>query len=124
MLVIHECHIESDEGYKEWEVANGDEFRSLKYLQFNSLNLVHWRADETNFPRLQHLSIILCYKLQEIPDGIGEIPTLQLIEMFQCSASACSSAREIQKVQQSEFDNHDHKLGMGENARESDSTQY
>ncbi|KAH6778809.1 hypothetical protein C2S52_010046 [Perilla frutescens var. hirtella] len=99
-----------DEG-EEWEAAEGDEFVSLQFLQFEELKLVRWRADETNFPRLRHLAISDCPSLEEIPSGIGEIPTLQLIVLYgSCNPSVVASAKQIQELQQSEFDNYDLKL--------------
>ncbi|KAH6816674.1 hypothetical protein C2S51_021494 [Perilla frutescens var. frutescens] len=107
VLKIVECYFDEDE---EWEAAEGDEFRSLQFLQFEELDLVRWRADETNLPRLRELRIGHCLELEEIPSGIGEITTLQLIEVYECSPSAVASAKQIQEMQQSEFDNYDLKV--------------
>ncbi|KAH6831965.1 hypothetical protein C2S53_019827 [Perilla frutescens var. hirtella] len=107
VLKIVECAFDEDE---EWEAAEGDEFGSLQYLELQDLKLVRWRADETNFPRLRELRIGFCYSLEEIPSGIGEIPTLQLIHLYKCSPSAVASAKQIQEQQQSEFDNYDLKV--------------
>ena len=84
-----------------------DEFRSLLFLQVEFLNLVHWKADETNFPKLRELFVCDCYKLEEIPSAIGDIPTLQEIEIYDCGASIVASAKQILKVQQEEYDNFD-----------------
>ncbi|KAH6769047.1 hypothetical protein C2S51_014383 [Perilla frutescens var. frutescens] len=80
---------------------------SLQLLVLDELNnLVRWRADETNFPILRHLSILDCPLLEEIPSGIGDIPTLQQIDVYKCNPCVEASAKEIQKAQQSEFDNY------------------
>ncbi|KAL1561290.1 putative late blight resistance protein R1B-16 [Salvia divinorum] len=84
---------------KEWEVADGDVFRSLQVLHLDSLDLVRWIADETNFPRLDHLRLRGCRNLKEIPSGIGDIPTLKLIELVDCSESAEDSAKTIAEEQ-------------------------
>ncbi|XP_042047834.1 putative late blight resistance protein homolog R1B-16 [Salvia splendens] len=94
---------------EEWE-ATGGEFRSLLFLQLESLNLVHWKADETNFPKLQRLFVARCHKLEEIPNAMGDIPTLQEIGIYECGASIVASAQQILKVQREEYDNFDLKL--------------
>ncbi|XP_057772137.1 putative late blight resistance protein homolog R1A-10 isoform X2 [Salvia miltiorrhiza] len=101
---------EEEEANKEWEMAEGDEFSSLQSLQLDYLKLVRWRADETNFPILRHLSIRRCYDLEKIPADIGEIPTLQLIHLEGCRESAEASAKQIQEEQQSECGNYDLQL--------------
>lgn len=63
-------------GYK-WEPVEG-EFLHLRFLLMEELNLKQWLAEDTHFPRLEHLSIRGCY-LDEIPLDIGNIPTLSLI---------------------------------------------
>ncbi|XP_057771683.1 putative late blight resistance protein homolog R1B-16 [Salvia miltiorrhiza] len=115
MLKIKLCifksnETEEEETNEEWEIAEGDEFSSLHFLQLHYLGLVRWKADETNFPRLRHLFIRGCWKLEEIPVGIGEIPTLQLIHLEYCSDSAEASAKQIQEEQQSEYGNYDLQL--------------
>ncbi|KAG6428315.1 hypothetical protein SASPL_112568 [Salvia splendens] len=95
---------------EEWEVIEGDEFRSLMFLQLESSNLVHWKADETNFPKLRMMYVSSCYKLEEIPSAIGDIPTLQEIYIDECGASIVASAQQVLKVQQEEYDNFDLKL--------------
>ncbi|XP_047978798.1 putative late blight resistance protein homolog R1B-16 [Salvia hispanica] len=111
VLTIKNCSFKSNEETcdEEWELANGDVFCSLQFLYLESLNLVNWRADETNFSRLCHLCLHECKLLEEIPSGIGEIPTLQLIEVEHCSESAVNSAERI-KEEQSENGNDDLKL--------------
>lgn len=78
-------------------------FPRLKFLLFQELDLKHWVADDTidHFPVLQHLILKSCYFLEEIPCCIGEISTLESIELSACSASANDSARTIQREQRS-----------------------
>ncbi|CAI9778444.1 unnamed protein product [Fraxinus pennsylvanica] len=64
------------------------------------MNLVQWRADDTHFPRLERLIIRKCFKLEEIPCSIGNIPTLQIIELDDASPSAVTSAEQIQEEQE------------------------
>ncbi|KAL1561262.1 putative late blight resistance protein R1A-10 [Salvia divinorum] len=99
----------------EWKVEEEDVFCSLQFLTLEGLWLVHWIADETNFPRLRHLRVFNCY-LKEIPSGIGEIPTLQLIELETCRKSAVASAERI-VAEQSENGNYDLKLRIKDTLR-------
>ncbi|KAL0348643.1 UNVERIFIED_CONTAM: putative late blight resistance proteinR1B-12 [Sesamum angustifolium] len=68
-------------------------------LLLEKLELVHWRADETHFPRLRHQVIRECSALEEIPSGIGDIPTLEIIELDKCNLSVVASAKQIQEEQ-------------------------
>ncbi|KAL0397262.1 UNVERIFIED_CONTAM: hypothetical protein Scaly_0174600 [Sesamum calycinum] len=83
----------------QWE-SSEEEFPRLKFLQMEWLNLKFWRAESTHFPVLQCLIIGYCSEL-EIPCEIGEIPTLQLIEVGPLSKPAADSAKLIQEEQQS-----------------------
>ncbi|KAL2513244.1 putative late blight resistance proteinR1A-10 [Abeliophyllum distichum] len=82
-----------------WETNEG-EFCKLKFLLIERTHLENWKASETHFPSLQRLSLRYCYKLVEIPFGIGEIPTLQVIGLYECCPSAVISAELIQEEQQ------------------------
>ncbi|KAL2492354.1 putative disease resistance RPP8-like protein 4 [Abeliophyllum distichum] len=83
-----------------WELNDG-EFRRLKLLLIHMTDLEHWKVNETHLPTLQRLSLRYCYKLVEIPSGIGKIPTLEEIELCECSTSLVTSAEFIQKEQES-----------------------
>ncbi|KAK4414159.1 putative late blight resistance proteinR1A-10 [Sesamum alatum] len=82
----------------EWECSDG-EFPRLKFLLMDGLNLICWRVESTHFPCLERLIITRCWKLEEIPCEIGEISTLQLIEVVRASKSAANSAVSIQEEQ-------------------------
>ncbi|KAL0322435.1 UNVERIFIED_CONTAM: hypothetical protein Sangu_1862800 [Sesamum angustifolium] len=94
ILKLRECFFES----LKWEAGEG-EFCRLQFLLMEKLNLVHWAADDTNFPRLEHLVIRHCEELKEIPLAIGEIPTLKIIEVHEDNPSVVASARKIQEDQ-------------------------
>ncbi|KAL2515515.1 Disease resistance RPP8-like protein 3 [Forsythia ovata] len=81
-----------------WEPIEGN-FLQLKVLLLHWTDLEHLKADETNFPRLQRLTIRYCEKLVEIPSAIGDIRTLQVIELSECSKSAVNSVKLIQEEQ-------------------------
>ncbi|KAH6808672.1 hypothetical protein C2S51_026455 [Perilla frutescens var. frutescens] len=106
VLKIERCAFEDNE---EWEAAEGDEFRSLQFLQFANLKLVRWQADKTNFPKLKRLVIRGCSALEEIPCDIGEITTLQTIELAKCSPSLVASVQLIIEEQR-ELGNDDLQL--------------
>ncbi|KAG6428313.1 hypothetical protein SASPL_112564 [Salvia splendens] len=111
VLRILKCVFEREgEAEEEWEATEVDEFCSLLFLQLESLNLVHWKADATNFPKLRELFVFGCYKLEEIPNAMGDIPALQRIHIYECGTSIVASAQKILKVQQEEYGNYDLKL--------------
>ncbi|GFQ02274.1 putative late blight resistance protein homolog r1a-6 [Phtheirospermum japonicum] len=79
----------------ERETVEG-QFQSLKYLRIHDCkDLIHWRTESTHFPCLEHLRLSYLTKLKEIPLDIGEIPTLESIELDRCSDSAIIPAKEI-----------------------------
>ncbi|KAL0298524.1 UNVERIFIED_CONTAM: putative late blight resistance proteinR1A-10 [Sesamum radiatum] len=89
----------SFEGCK-WETTEG-EFPRLKFLKIRSTNLQHWVTDGSHFPSLEHLKLFSCKRLGEIPDVLGEIPTLQIIEVNRSDRSLVKSAKQIKEEQQS-----------------------
>lgn len=85
---------------REWEVSE-DGFVGLKFLLLEDLDIQLWVANYEHFPSLQRLIIRHCYNLREIPRGMGHIPTLETIEVEDCSSSAMVSARQIHDEQRS-----------------------
>ncbi|KAI3463880.1 hypothetical protein Pfo_020543 [Paulownia fortunei] len=81
-----------------WEPTEG-EFCRLQFLLLEKLNLINWVADETHFPGLQRLVIRCCSALEEIPSGVGDISTLEIIEVHKSSPSVVASARKIHEEQ-------------------------
>ncbi|KAG8378739.1 hypothetical protein BUALT_Bualt07G0016500 [Buddleja alternifolia] len=82
----------------EWEPTEG-EFGRLNFLLIDGSDLVHWRGDSTHFPVLRHLIVENCWKLESIPSDIGEISTLQIIDLDMSSPSAVTSAKQILEEQ-------------------------
>ncbi|XP_057799002.1 putative late blight resistance protein homolog R1B-16 [Salvia miltiorrhiza] len=66
-----------------WETTDG-EFPQLRFLLIEGSALQHWITESSHFPRLQCLVLRWCRNLREIPVSIGEIPTLELIEVEYC----------------------------------------
>ncbi|KAL1562101.1 hypothetical protein AAHA92_04717 [Salvia divinorum] len=71
-----------------------DEFAELKYLLIGASSLQHWTVHESSFATLKRLTLC-CPGLERVPGEIGEISTLELIEMGGCKESAVDSANEI-----------------------------
>ncbi|KAM3357595.1 hypothetical protein P3S68_020526 [Capsicum galapagoense] len=74
-------------------------FSNLKYLKIDSFNIRVWNAGEVNFPKLEHLVLKRCYSLESIPHEIGNIYTLQRIEVHSCSVVVEISVRRLQEEQ-------------------------
>ncbi|KAI3451643.1 hypothetical protein Pfo_008308 [Paulownia fortunei] len=84
---------------KTWDTRD-DEFQQLKFLKLHNLELARWNASSSeHFPSLQRLVLRDCYNLKELPCEIGEIATLQSIEVEFCPKAVAKSARKIQQEQ-------------------------
>ncbi|XP_059623563.1 putative late blight resistance protein homolog R1A-10 [Cornus florida] len=83
-----------------WD-ANDSEFRTLRFLKLQGLDIEQWNASSKHFPNLQRLVLDRCQQLKQIPNDLGEISTLEMIQLQYCSNSAETSARKIQEEQQS-----------------------
>ncbi|KAK4394880.1 Disease resistance protein RPM1 [Sesamum angolense] len=81
-----------------WEPVEG-EFCRLKFLLIEETNLVQWIAENTHFPCLEHLIIRQCRDLEAIPSSIGDIATLKMIDIYDCSSSAVASVEQILEEQ-------------------------
>ncbi|KAL1551665.1 putative late blight resistance protein R1B-16 isoform X1 [Salvia divinorum] len=86
-------------GGSEWETFEG-QFSNLKSLSIHACYLECWITDNAHFPRLEHLVLSYLSYLGEIPSSIGDIPTLQSIEVMQCTDSVVDSAERIKEEQQ------------------------
>lgn len=93
-----------------WETGE-EEFRQLKFLKLQDLNIQQWEASSINFPCLKQLVVDRCKYLEEIPLELGDIPTLQLIEVDCSSYTVVESVDRIRDEQQS-FGNFDLKINV------------
>ncbi|KAL0322263.1 UNVERIFIED_CONTAM: Disease resistance protein RPP13 [Sesamum calycinum] len=84
----------------EWVTTEG-QFPRLKFLLIDNSRLEHWITEGSHFPRLESLCLFGCSKLSGIPADIGEIPTLERIEVDHWNKSLAESAKRIQEEQQS-----------------------
>ncbi|KAG8380353.1 hypothetical protein BUALT_Bualt06G0006700 [Buddleja alternifolia] len=96
VLKLRDCFFEGG----KWETIEG-EFPQLKFLQINSTNLQCWITESSHFSSLERLMLFWCLGLREIPDVIGEIPTLVLIAVRRCEKSLAESAQRIKEEQES-----------------------
>ncbi|KAH6819482.1 hypothetical protein C2S51_003085 [Perilla frutescens var. frutescens] len=82
-----------------WE-TKAEEFPALEFLLLEDIDLQQWEIDDDDdegcFPNLKRLIIRHCYKLEMIPSQIGNIPTLEAIEVVDCMRSVVASAKGIQ----------------------------
>ncbi|KAL8052295.1 hypothetical protein ABFX02_06G201811 [Erythranthe guttata] len=88
-------------GRRKWETREG-EFPVLQYLLIERANLKEWIIESSShFPSLKCLVLHCCRHLLEIPEGIGEIATLELIDIAGSNRSLTASAKRIRDEQQS-----------------------
>ncbi|XP_057802823.1 putative late blight resistance protein homolog R1A-10 [Salvia miltiorrhiza] len=78
----------------DWETVEGG-FRQLEFLHIEETDLAVWNASSHHFPRLRSLVLKNCDKLRGIPIPMGDIASLQMVELYN-SVSAVASARDIQ----------------------------
>ncbi|KAG8380624.1 hypothetical protein BUALT_Bualt06G0035000 [Buddleja alternifolia] len=95
VLKLRYCSYEDS----KWETSE-EEFPKLKSLLIIGTNLQHWITESSHFPRLNRLMLCGCNKLDEIPNVIGEIPTLELIEVSRWNKCLVESAKRIKEEQQ------------------------
>ncbi|KAI5670272.1 hypothetical protein M9H77_10636 [Catharanthus roseus] len=79
---------------QRWDMEN-EEFLNLKFLKLECLNIREWNTCTDPFPCLQQLVLDCCFDLKEIPSSLGEISSLNMIEVRNCSKGAERSAWEI-----------------------------
>ncbi|KAH6817963.1 hypothetical protein C2S51_001566 [Perilla frutescens var. frutescens] len=84
----------------QWETTEG-EFSQLKVLLIDSTDLLQWETEISHFPRLERLTLYECNSLREVPNGIGDIPTLELIEVDVRNSSVVESAKCVEEEQRS-----------------------
>ncbi|XP_073037611.1 putative late blight resistance protein homolog R1A-3 isoform X1 [Primulina eburnea] len=84
--------------FSEWKAVEG-QFLQLKYFRSSFDYLVKWEMEKEHFPCLESLILQRAPWINEIPSGIGEIDTLQFIELQYCEKSLVNSAMQILKLQ-------------------------
>ncbi|KAI3736406.1 hypothetical protein L6452_15945 [Arctium lappa] len=81
-----------------WDTREG-QFRQLKFLKLQNLDIQQWDAYSSNFPCLKRLVLLECYYLKGIPDEVGDIPTLEMIDIDKRNHSLVESANKIREEQ-------------------------
>ncbi|KAL6559346.1 hypothetical protein OROGR_004463 [Orobanche gracilis] len=81
---------------KCWEARDGG-FRHLEVLHIGRTDLVVWVASSHHFPRLRRLELMNCEVLREVPFGLADIPSLQVLDLYR-SKFAAASAKKIGEV--------------------------
>ncbi|WMV53715.1 hypothetical protein MTR67_047100 [Solanum verrucosum] len=86
----------------DWRLNEDVVFRKLKLLLLHRCrDLQKWEAGSDNFPMLEKLMMFWLDKLEKIPESIGDIMTLKLIQIEYCSFGVETSAEKIKQEQQS-----------------------
>lgn len=83
----------------EWETVEG-QFCRPTFLLIEGVDLECWTTEYTHFPRLKHLHLRHLPLLEEIASSIGDISTLELLQLEYCRGSAEDSAKRIQEEQE------------------------
>ncbi|KAH6781318.1 hypothetical protein C2S51_006611 [Perilla frutescens var. frutescens] len=86
----------------KWDCVEG-KFLCLKHLFiYGCDDTINWSVvDNFSFPVLEIFSLASLYNLEEIPPGIGDIPTLEEMYVLDCNESVIMSAIKILEEQES-----------------------
>nr|GMD06431.1 putative late blight resistance protein homolog R1B-14 [Ipomoea batatas] len=84
---------------KQWELPEDDKFCQLIVLEIGETGLKDWEARGDHFPKLEHLSLFSCKKLNKIPSGFADISNLKSIQLLTCCPSVVASAEQIKEEQ-------------------------
>ncbi|XP_073295598.1 putative late blight resistance protein homolog R1A-10 [Primulina huaijiensis] len=82
----------------EWTTMEG-QFLRLKHFYSSLDYLEKWEVEKDHLPSLESLMLENVRWIYEIPYGLGEIDSLQLIELRLCRESLVISAKRIQEQQ-------------------------
>ncbi|KAJ9552088.1 hypothetical protein OSB04_016133 [Centaurea solstitialis] len=82
----------------QWDACE-HQFHQLKFLKLERLNIRRWEVYSASFPCLERLALLRCYDLEGVPLEIGDILTLELIEIDWIPSTAMESVKRILKEQ-------------------------
>ncbi|CAA0822908.1 Putative disease resistance protein [Striga hermonthica] len=97
---------------KTWETVDGG-FRCLEVLFIRQTDLVEWKASGHHFPRLRRLELKNCEELGEIPMGLADVPSLQLLDVYRCKSAAGSAKRICEAIQKKKQEDQTQVGGVG-----------
>nr|XP_027119067.1 putative late blight resistance protein homolog R1B-17 isoform X2 [Coffea arabica] len=80
-----------------WDMEE-EQFKELKFLKLDDLNICQWNATSDHLPKLERLVLRNCKDLEEIPNDFADIGTLEVIEVHWCGQSAEESAKGIREA--------------------------
>ncbi|XP_028072347.1 putative late blight resistance protein homolog R1B-14 [Camellia sinensis] len=98
-LELLKLDVDTASGWQWAITASG--FPRLKFLKLKDLDIKQLITCSSHFPSLQHLSLDWCQDLKEVPSSLGDILTLQLIEVNHCRLCVEESVRKIKEEQES-----------------------
>ncbi|XP_059650608.1 putative late blight resistance protein homolog R1B-8 [Cornus florida] len=101
LIHLETLNVISNEAFEGQRWDTNGEFCKLRFLKFQGLDIRQWYASSNHFPSLQRLVLEGCAWLEEIPFGLGDISTLEEIQLRNCSFSLENSAKKIQEEQRS-----------------------
>ncbi|KAL1552168.1 putative late blight resistance protein R1A-10 [Salvia divinorum] len=87
-----------------WETTEGT-FPVLEVLLVEGSRFKNWITESGHFPILKRLLLHSCWYLKKIPNDIGEIPTLQLIELKGDVSKSLLESAEIIREEQEDMGN-------------------
>ncbi|KAL0303762.1 UNVERIFIED_CONTAM: putative late blight resistance proteinR1B-16 [Sesamum radiatum] len=85
-----------------WEVEGGG-FHHLEFLHIGRTNLVTWVALGNQFPKLKCLELHNCEELQQVPIGLADVPSFQVLDLCR-SKHATASAKKIREAKERQVD--------------------
>ncbi|KAI3454371.1 hypothetical protein Pfo_011034 [Paulownia fortunei] len=95
---------------KSWVAVDGG-FRHLEVLHIGRTDLVVWVASGHHFPRLRRLELRNCEELQEVPIGLADIPSFQLLDLYRTKFAA-ASAKKIHEAKQKQQEEQTSKVNV------------
>lgn len=82
-----------------------DQFPSLEYLLIDTSDMKVWETEKSHFLMLKRLVLYRCSLLTTIPESIGEISTLRLIEVYHSNEPLVECVQEIYTDQKENYGN-------------------
>ncbi|XP_057801643.1 putative late blight resistance protein homolog R1B-16 isoform X1 [Salvia miltiorrhiza] len=87
-----------------WETIEGA-FPALEVLLIGGSGLENWITESSHFPKLKRLLLRSCWDLNGIPNDIGDISTLELIEVTGKVKESLMESVELIREEQEEYGN-------------------